>query len=29
MKRASVQKLIWRAKEALAGELEKEGEIFG
>ena len=29
MKRTSVQKLIWRAKEALAGELEKEGEIFG
>ena len=29
MNRTSVQKLIWRAKEALAEELEKEGEPCG
>ena len=29
MNHASVQKLIWRAKEALAEELEKEGEAHG
>ncbi len=29
MNHASVQKLIWRAKEALAEELEKEGEPCG
>ena len=29
MNRTSVQKLIWRAKEALAEELEKEGEAHG